>query len=188
MPILIILSIALVIGLIITSLYNGLIRKKNQVDNAFSSVDVMLKKRHDLLPNLVSIVQNYMNYEKNLLTDVTELRAKANSGQISDHERIDVENKITKAVGNIMLTAESYPDLKANQNFMQLQASWNEQEEQISAARRSYNAAVNDYNNAVMMFPSNIVANMMNYKTKIFFETPVIERENINAKDLFKQQ
>jgi LemA protein len=107
MPILVILILALIIGLIIANLYNSLIRKKNQVDNAFSSIDVLLKKRHDLLPNLVATVQTYMNFEKNLISEVTELRSRAGSGMTSEKDRIDIENKISKTVGSILATAEN---------------------------------------------------------------------------------
>lgn len=186
MPILFILAIALVIGIVIANLYNGLIRKKNEVDNTFSAIDVMLKKRHDLLPNLITTVQAYMNFEKDVLTNITDLRTRASSTQLSDNEKMQLENKITKVVGNIMATAENYPDLKTNQNFLQLQQTWNELEEQIAVSRKAYNETVKIYNNGVMMFPSNIVANMMSYQTKVYLDTPPTERENINAKDYFK--
>ncbi len=166
-------------------IYNTLVRKKNQVDNAFGSIDVMLKKRYDLIPNLVETVKQYMQHEANLLTEVTELRTQATSGNISDDQRVEVENKITSKMGGIMVAVENYPDLKANTNFLQLQGSWNEAEEQISAARRFFNSAVTDYNNAIQVFPNSIVAGMFGYKTKHVFEIPEAERANVSAKDLF---
>jgi len=173
--------------LYIVILYNSLISKKNQVQNVFASVDALLKKRYDLIPNLVATVQKYMQHERGTLTEITELRAKAISGTLSDDEKVDLDNKLTKTLGGIMVAVENYPDLKANQNFLQLQASLNEVEEQISAARRAYNAAVTDYNNAVEMFPTNILASMMNYQRKKVFEIPDTERQNVDVKDLFNK-
>ena len=174
-----------VLVLVFFSMYNGLVGKKNQVENAFSGMDVMLKKRYDLIPNLVSTVQKYMEHEKGTLTEITELRAKALSGNLSNDERVDLDNKISKAMGGIMVAVENYPDLKASDNFMNLQRSLNEIEEQISASRRSYNASVLDYNNAVEMVPTSIVAGMMSYRRKAMFEIPEDQRGNVNVKDLF---
>ena len=167
-------------------LYNSLVVKKNQVNNAFAGTDALLKKRYDLIPNLVETVKTYMQHEQKTLTEITEMRSKAMSGPLSDDDKIDLNNKLGKAVGGIMVAVENYPDLKANQNFMQLQGSLNEIEEQISAARRAYNASVTDYNNAVEMFPTNILASMMNYKQRKLFETAESERQNVNVGSLFK--
>ena len=167
-------------------LYNSLVVKKNQVNNAFAGTDALLKKRYDLIPNLVETVKTYMQHEQKTLTEITELRSKAMSGPLSDDDKIDLNNKLGKAVGGIMVAVENYPDLKANQNFMQLQGSLNEIEEQISAARRAYNASVTDYNNAVEMLPTNILASMMNYKQRKLFETAEGERQNVNVGSLFK--
>ena len=174
-----------VVLLLFILMYNGLVSKKNQVENAFGSIDTMLKKRYDLIPNLVATVKTYMNHEKDVLTKITELRAKAVSGQVSDDEKVDLDNQLSKAMRGIMVSVENYPDLKANQNFLQLQSSWNEIEEQISASRRAFNASVTDYNNGVEMFPQNIVAKMMGYVRKKVFEIPEEERKNISAKELF---
>ena len=174
-----------VLLLFVIFIYNSLVGKKNQVENAFASIDTMLKKRYDLIPNLVNTVKAYMNHEKSVLTEITELRAKAVSGQISNDEKIAIENKLSGAMGKIMVLSENYPDLKANNNFMQLHASWNEIEEQISASRRFFNSAVTDYNNAVEMFPTNIFARMMNYQRKAVFVIPEAERQNVNAGQLF---
>ena len=175
------------VALIGVLLYNSLISKKNQVDNAFASVDVLLKKRTDLIPNLVSTVQNYMQYEKNTLVELTRLRSRAMSGQVSADERVELENKISRSIGGLLVAVENYPELKANQNFMQLQGALNEIEEQISAARRFYNSAVTDYNNAVEMFPTNLIAGQMNYRLKRVFEINEQERQNVNIKNLFNQ-
>jgi len=183
------LAIGIVAGvllLIIIVMYNSLVNKKNQVENSFSTIDAMLKKRYDLIPNLVNTVKAFMKHEKELLTEITELRSKAVSGDLSDVEKIDVENKIASKVGGVMVAVENYPDLKSNTNFLQLQGAWTEAEEQISAARRSYNSTVTDYNNAIQMIPTNILASMMNYKKKNWFEIPDTERKNVSAQEMFK--
>lgn len=178
--------VPVVVIAIVVLLYNSLVAKKNQVINVFGTIDAMLKKRYDLLPKLISTVKAYMKHERELLEDITKMRAKAVSGQLSDDEKVDLDNKVTKALGGIMVAVENYPDLKANQNFLQLQGSMNEIEEQISAARRAYNAAVTDYNNAVEMFPTNILASMMSYKLKKVFEINPQQREDIDTDKLFK--
>jgi LemA protein len=175
--------VIVLISLIVT--YNGLINKRNQVDNVFGSMDAMLKKRYDLIPNLIAAVQEYMKHEKGTLMQLTELRTKAMSSDISNNEKIDINNQLNKILGGIKVSVENYPDLKANQNFIQLQGSLNEVEEQISAARRAFNSVVTDYNNAVQMFPSNIIAGMMGFKTKQLFVIDEFERKNVDVKGLF---
>jgi len=182
----IIAIIAAALGLlIIILLYNSLINKKNQVLNAFGGIDAILKKRYDLIPNLISAVKSYMKHEAGVLTEITELRTKVVSGQLSDDEKVDLDNKISKSIGGIMVAVENYPDLKASQNFSQLQAALNEVEEQISAARRAYNAAVTDYNNATEMFPTSFFASLMEYKMKTLFEISETQRENVDVANLF---
>ncbi len=178
--------IGVVVILVLVFLYNSLIAKKNQVTNVFGTIDALLKKRYDLLPKLISTVKAYMEHEKSLLTEITEMRAKAVSGRLSDDEQVDLDNKLSKMLGGIMVAVENYPDLKANQNFLQLQRAMNEIEEQISAARRAYNAAVTAYNNAVEMFPTNVAASMMRYKLKKVFEISEEQREDVDAEKLFK--
>ncbi len=183
-----VIGIIVVMGFLFTIiLYNTLINKKNQVENVFAGIDALLKKRYDLIPNLISTVKTYMSHERNTLNEITELRAQATSAQLSDDDKISLNNKLSKALGGIMVAVENYPDLKANQNFLQLQAALNEVEEQISAARRAYNAAVTDYNNAIEMFPTNILASMMNYQRKKVFEITAVERKNINVGNLFNK-
>lgn len=182
--------VGIVVGVVLLSfalMYNGLVRKKNQVENVFASMDAMLKKRTDLIPNLVSTVQQYMQHERETLSELTEMRAKAVSGQLSADEKIVLQNQFSKALGGIMVAVENYPDLKADQNFINLQSSLNEVEEQISAARRAYNAAVTSYNNAIEMLPTNIMASMMNYQRKNVFEISEAERQNVDVKGLFNQ-
>ncbi len=182
---LIIIIVAVVLVLFVMIAYNRLVRLRNEAKKAFATIDAMAKKRYDLIPNLVATVQKYMDHERETLTEITELRAKAISGNLSDNEKIDLNNKINSALGNIMVAVENYPDLKANQNFLQLQGSLNEVEEQLSAARRAYNAAVTDYNNAVQMFPSNVFAMLFGFKPKLLFEISEKERQNVDVKSLF---
>ena len=182
----VIAAIVVVLFFICVMMYNSLVGKKNQVENVFGTIDALLKKRYDLIPNLVETVKTYMTHEKSLLTDITELRAKATTGGLSDDERVALDNRMSKTLGGIMVAVENYPDLKANQNFLQLQGSLNEIEEQISAARRAYNAAVTNYNNAIEMFPTNMMASMMNYKRKHVFEIPEEERKNVDVGKIFQ--
>lgn len=150
-------------------LFNNLISKKNKVEEAYSGIDVMLKKRTDLIPRLVNTVKGSMQHERETLTELTQLREKLLNKDTSPNDRFTMENQLGKLLGNIQLRAEAYPELKANQNFALLQNSLNEMEEQLSAARRAYNAAVNSFNNGMEMFPSNIVAKLMGYTNKTLF-------------------
>lgn len=181
-PILIVLGLIALFAIIG---YNRLVGLRNAADKSFASIDTMAKKRYDLIPNLVATVQQYMQHERNTLTEITELRAKALSGNLSDNEKVELNNQLSGALGGIMVAVENYPELKANQNFLQLQGSLNEVEEQLSAARRAYNAAVTDYNNATQMFPSNVFALLFGFKSKKLFEISEKERQNVDVKSLF---
>ncbi len=174
-----------VVGLVLVMMYNTLISRKNQVENIFGSVDAVLKKRFDLIPNLIASVQQYMTHEKELLEKITQWRSSAMKPNISDEKKIDLDNKMSAALGSIMVAVENYPDLKANKNIMHLQRTLTEVEAQISAARRAYNQAVTDYNNSIEMFPTNIMANMLHFTRKAVFETAEAERKNVNVKELF---
>ena len=183
------MSMPLIILLIAVAIlilkYNSLVAKKNQVENIFAGVDTVLKKRYDLIPNLVASLSKYMEHEKTLLQEVTKLRSEATKPNISDEQKIALDAKVTSALGSIMVAVEDYPELKANESIMHLQHTLHEVEEQISAARRAYNQAVTDYNNAIEMIPTNFMASLMNYGRKEVFEISKIERENINVKELF---
>ena len=165
--------------------YNRFIRLRNQADQAFSTIDVMAKKRYDLIPNLVAAVEKYMQHERGTLIEITEMRAIAMQGNLSPNDRVDLENKITRTLGNIQVAVENYPELKASENFQQLQGSLNEVEEQLSAARRAYNASVTEYNNSVQLFPSNVFAMVFNFRSRKWLETPEEERKNVDVKKLF---
>lgn len=177
-----IIGFLLIVAVVI---YNNLVGARNQVENAFGTIDVMLKKRYDLIPNLVETAKAYMKHERETLTGITELRTRALSGNVSSDEKVQLENQISGMMKSVMVAVENYPDLKASEQFSMLQRSWNETEEQISAARRNYNASVTDYNNAVEKFPSNIFASIFGYKRKAVLEIPEAERQNVNASVLF---
>jgi LemA protein len=168
-------------------LYNSLVGKKNTVEQAFGTIDVMCKKRYDLIPNLVATVKQYAKHEAGTLERVAELRSRAVSGALAPDESIQLNNEITRAIGKIMVAVEAYPQLKASENFMHLQRSLNETEEQLSAARRAFNAAVTDYNNAVEMFPTNLMASLMNYRRRPMFEAAETERQNPRVNALFNE-
>ena len=184
----IILGIVGVIVLSIILIYNGLVNRKNQVENAFGGMDAQLKKRYDLIPNIVNTVKTYMQHEADTLTQITELRAKATADNISNDEKVDLDNALTAKLGGIMVAVENYPDLKASDNFIQLQRNLNEVESQISASRRTYNAVVTEYNNGIEMFPSNLLANFLNYQRKKVFEIPEEQRGNVDVKSLFESE
>jgi LemA protein len=185
MTIWVLVGILVVVLLALFTMYNSLVGKKNAVENAFAGIDAILKKRYDLIPNLVATVKQYMQHEAGVLTEVTELRSKATSGKLDQDDQVEVDNRIGRALRGIMVQVEAYPELKANENFQQLQRTLNEIEEQLSASRRAFNAAVTDYNNAIEMFPTNMMAGMMGYKRRRLFEIPEAERENPNVGNLF---
>lgn len=176
-----------IIGLVVVLMYNSLISKKNQVDNIFAGLDAVLKKRYDLLPNLVASVQEYTTHEKATLEKITFLRSEAMQQGIKSDSKVAIDNQLTQTLGGLMLCVENYPDLKANENFLHLQRTLNELEEQISAARRAYNQSVTDYNNAIEMFPTNIMANLMRLERKMVFAIIENERKNVDVKNLFQK-
>lgn len=166
-------------------IYNGLVKKKNQVQYAFSGVDVALQKRGELIPNLVESVKKYMDYEQTTLKDIVELRSRIGNTSPNSTQRFEMENKLTGLLKNLMVNVESYPDLKANQNMIHLQRTLNETEEQISASRRAYNSAVNSLNNAILTFPSNMLASLYNFKINPYFVADESAKITPNLKQLF---
>ncbi len=156
------------VGLVVAT-YNRLIGLKNQIDYARGAIDALLKKRFDLIPNLVETVKAYAKHERETLERVTELRSRVGRAQ-SDDERFRLEGELSGLLGRLLVQLEAYPQLKANENFLELQASLNEIEEQLAASRRAYNAAVVQFNNAVEMFPSNMVASWMGLKPRPVFQ------------------
>lgn len=175
------------IALFAVLMYNSLIGKKNQVDNIFASVDAVLKQRYDLIPNLVASVQEYMTHERETLEKITALRSDALKGNLDTESKMALDAKLSAALGGLMVAVENYPNLKANENFLHLQHTLSELEEQISAARRAYNQSVTDYNNAIEMFPTNFMAGFMKLTRKNVFATPISERRNVDVDNLFKK-
>jgi len=167
-----VLLIAFVIGA-----YNALIRFRNQVDNSWSQIDVQLKRRHDLIPNLVETAKGYMKHERGTFEAITNARSQA-MGAKSVSDASKTEGALGEALSKFMLVVENYPDLKANQNFLAVQEELTSTENKISFARQSYNDQVLFFNNKIQMFPSNIVANVFNFGKRDFFELEVAaERE-----------
>ena len=185
MPAYVFLIIPIVIVVFIIILYNSLAAKRANVQNAFAGIDAQLKKRYDLIPNLVSSVKAYMAHESGTLEKLTELRTRAASAT-SPAERLSLDKEISGVLKNVMVHVEAYPDLKASANMIQLQRSLNEVEEQISASRRAYNAAVTEYNLAIRIFPNNLLAGMFGYKESPLFEAAPEERATPKVGDLFK--
>lgn len=182
MGILIILAIVVII---FVSIYNSLVKKRNETENAFGAIDAMLKKRYDLIPNLVATVQRYAEHEKSTFTQITEMRNKSYAS-LSNQEKSELDAALSQACTRFFAVAENYPQLKASENFEHLQRTLNETEEQLSAARRTYNASVTDYNNAVQTFPSNLLAARLGFSRKEVLTIPEQERVVPNVKDLFK--
>jgi LemA protein len=151
------------------STYNALIRLKNQIKNAWAQIDVQLKRRHDLIPNLIETVRGYMMHERQTLENITIARSKAMSAE-SIPEKGKAEGLLSQALGRFYAVAEGYPDLKANQNFLALQEELTSTENRIAFARQSYNDQVLFFNNKIQMFPSNMVAGWLNYRAEHFFE------------------
>ena len=181
----IIIGIVVVLAIILWVLYNGLVRLRNQVKNAWAQIDVQLKRRHDLIPNLVETVKGYMKYERETLEAVTKARniaLQASSAGAGAGERAKAEGELSSALSRLLAVVERYPDLKANQNFLALQEELTSTENKISFSRQFYNDSVLRYNNQTQMVPSNIVASMFGFKTGEFFEvTLAAEREPVKV-------
>lgn len=174
---------ALIFGIL---MYNTLVGRKNEVKNAFATIDAMLKKRFDLIPNLVSAAKESMKFETSTLEKVIQLRAQGNTNNLSARQLQSLDEQSAAAVKSFFVQVEAYPDLKSNQNIVQLQNALQEVEDQLAAARRTYNAAVTNYNNALEMFPTNIVAGMLSYPPADLLAISEAERKNVNVADLFK--
>lgn len=179
---LIILVVVLVIVvLFVISTYNGLVSARNKVKDQFSQIDVQLKRRFDLIPNLVETVKGYAKHESETLESVIQARNSYANAK-NDAEKLEASKEISKGVMNIMALAESYPDLKANTNFIDLQNQLKEVEDKIGYARQFYNDSVLMYNNKIEMFPSNVIASMFHFQKESFFEVETHERENVQVK------
>jgi len=174
-----------IIGIIVVALYNKLVALKNEITNLEGAINTLLKKRFDLVPNLVAAAKQYMKHETDIVDKITKSREKMLASNTLE-EQMQINDEMNNLLKTFFINVENYPDLKANQNILQLQQALSEIEEQISAARRAYNQAVTNYNNAIEMFPTNIIAKYMNLKPKKVFEITEEEKENINVSKLFK--
>ncbi len=163
------IAIIVAIVIVLVLIYNGLIRSKNRVDEAWADIEVQLKRRYDLIPNLVNTVKGYATQESGVLERVTQARATAMGAQSQD-EKIKDENMLSGTLKSLFAVAESYPDLKSNQNFMQLQADLTDTEDKIQAARRFYNGNVRDFNTKIEVFPTNLFASMLGFAKRAFFD------------------
>lgn len=163
------LIIIVVVVVAIIAVYNSLIRSKNRVDEAWSDIEVQLKRRYDLIPNLVNTVKGYAAQESGVLERVTEARTKAMGAQ-SVTEKLQDENQLSGTLKSLFAVAENYPDLKSNQNFMQLQSDLTDTENKIQASRRFYNGNVRDFNTKIEVFPTNLFANMLGFTKRAFFD------------------
>ncbi|MCD8167294.1 MAG: LemA family protein [Bacteroides sp.] len=175
----IILGVVALFVIMVISLYNSLVKLKNNRENAFADIDVQLKQRHDLIPQLVETVKGYASHEKETLDRVISARNGALNARTID-DKIVAENQLTSALSRLRVTLEAYPDLKANQNFLQLQEEISDIENKLSAVRRYFNSATKEYNNAVQTFPSNIIAGMFGFHKEMMFDLGTEQRANLD--------
>ena len=176
--VLIIVVVLVVVGI---GIYNGLIKLKNRVDEAWSDIDVQLKRRHDLIPNLINTVKGYAAHEKEVFEKVTEARTAAMGAQ-TPADKENAENALSGTLKSLFAVAENYPDLKANQNFLELQRELTDTEDKIQAARRFYNGNVRDFNTKIQVFPNNIFAGILNFTKRDFFAAEEGDKEVVEVK------
>ena len=175
MTTIIIIAVVVVLVFWAISLYNNLVKLRNNRENAFANIDVQLKQRHDLIPQLVATVKGYAAHEREVLQRVTEARTAAMSAT-TINDKVVAENALSNALAGLKVSLEAYPDLKANQNFLQLQGEISDVENKLAAVRRFFNSATRELNNAVETFPSNLFAKMFGFKREPMFEVPQAER------------
>jgi LemA protein len=175
------LVILVVIAVVLISSYNGLVQLRVRCDSAWSDIDVQLKRRHDLIPNLVETVKGYATHEKSTFEDIAKFRSQAMQAT-SPNDKAVAENQLTGALKSLFAVAENYPELKASEQFTQLQASLSQTEDAIQNARRYYNAVVRDLNTKIQVFPTNILAGMFGFQARQFFETSEADREPVAVK------
>ena len=184
LPVIIIVLVIIGIVLFLVSLYNGLVTRRNRIDEAYSQIEVQLKRRHDLIPNLINAVKGYMGFEQKVLTEVTQARANAvAAGAAGPHDQSAAENQLTGALRSLFAVVENYPELKANQNVLELQEQLTTTENQISFARQHYNASVLDYNTAIQVFPAVLIAGILGFTKREFFDAEP-EAAEVPAVDL----
>ena len=178
MAVLIVVGILVLLVIWVIGLYNGLVRLRNRRQNAFADIDVQLRQRHDLVPQLVETVKGYATHERELLTKITEARSAAMSATTIDG-KIVAEQQLSNALAGLKVQVEAYPDLKANQNFLQLQEELSDIENKLAASRRFFNGATTEYNNAVESFPSNLIAKNFGFNREIMFDLGTDNRKQM---------
>lgn len=180
----VVLGVVALVIIWVIALYNGLVRLNNRTKEAWSDIDVQLKRRHDLIPNLVNSVKGYMTHERELLENITKARAGAMTAQEAGNtaDLAKAEGMLGQMLGKLQIAVEAYPDLKANQNVGQLMDELSDTENKIQASRRFYNGMVRDFNTKIETFPNNMIAGMLNFKKYEFFESAESERENVEVK------
>lgn len=184
MELIVIVVILVVVALFVVGIYNGLVGRRNRVDEALAQIEVQLKRRHDLIPNLVNAVKGYMGFEQSVLTKVTEARAAAvSAGAQGVAAQAQAENALTSTLRSLFAVVENYPELKANQNVLELQEQLTTTENQISFSRQHYNASVLDYNTSIQTFPALIFAGMFGFTKRDFFDAEP-EAANVPTVDL----
>ena len=176
-----VLAVILLIAVSLGSSYNNMVRLSENVDSKYSDISVQLKRRADLIPNLIEVVKGYSKYERDTFEEVVKLR-NGDYDDLSNDEKINTNEKLSKGIRNIMALAEDYPELKANESFLQLNSDLASLEDEIAQSRKYYNAVVRDYNNKVEMLPSNLVAKILGYKSKLMFTVNDEERQSIKVK------
>jgi LemA protein len=177
----VILGVLVVVGFLLVAMYNQLVQLRVRTDSAWSDIDVQLKRRHDLIPNLVETVKGYAAHEKGTFENIAKYRSMAMQAT-TPADKAQAENQLTGALKSLFAVAENYPELKANDEFMQLQASLSQTEDSIQNSRRYYNAVVRDLNTRIQSFPTNILAGMFGFQQRQFFETAAVEREPVAVK------
>ena len=177
------LALVVIAGVAVVTAFNGLVRSRNVVKNSWAQIDVQLKRRHDLIPNLVEVVKDYMDYEQEVLENVTKARSQAvEMRDVSDPaQRAQVENALSQALRQLYVVVENYPQLRANENVMRLQEELTSTENKIAFARQFFNDSVMRLNNKIEMFPTNLVAGMFGFQQQKMFETPEGEREPVKV-------
>lgn len=175
-----ILLLFAILGGALIAIYNSLVKLKNKVDEAWADIDTQLKRRYDLLPNLVETVKGYASHEAQTLENVIQARNMAMNAQ-GIQQKEQAENMLTGALKTIFALAENYPDLKANQNFLQLQSTLKEIEEHIQMSRRYYNGTVRDFNTKIQVFPNNLIAGPLGFNNREFFQATEEEKQNVNV-------
>lgn len=180
MALYIIIGIIVLLAIYLLVTYNSLIKSNNIVKEAFSTMDIYLKKRWDLIPNLVEVVKGYAKYEKETYNEITSLRTNSYESMTMD-KKINVNEQLTQGISKIMAISENYPELKASENFLQLSRDLTKIEDEIANSRKYYNGAVRIFNNKIQMFPSNIVAGMLGFKQANMFEADTEEKNNVKV-------